>query len=50
MIDQIPMTVVADMMDSNRNAIYKLVHDARMKLKQSMEAEGINPDEILDKM
>ncbi|MDZ7720506.1 MAG: RNA polymerase sigma factor [Balneolaceae bacterium] len=50
MIDQIPMTVVADMMDSNRNAIYKLVHDARLKLKKSMEAEGINPEEILDKM
>lgn len=50
MIDQIPMTVVAEIMGSNRNAIYKLVHDARMKLKQSMEAEGINPEEILDEM
>lgn len=50
MIDQIPMTVVADMMDSNRNAIYKLVHDARLKLRKSLEAEGINPEEILDEM
>lgn len=50
MIDQIPMTVVADMMDSNRNAIYKLVHDARLKLRKGLEAEGINPEEILDEM
>jgi len=50
MIDQIPMTVVADMMDSNRNAIYKLVYDARLKLRKSLEAEGINPEEILDEM
>lgn len=50
MIDQIPMTVVADMMDSNRNAIYKLVHDARLKLRKSLEEEGINPEEILDEM
>jgi RNA polymerase sigma-70 factor (ECF subfamily) len=50
MIDQIPMTVVADMMDTNRNAIYKLVHDARLKLRKSLVAEGIDPEEILDEM
>lgn len=50
MIDQIPMTVVAEMMDSNRNAIYKLVHDARMKLKNRLEIEGIDPEEILNSM
>ncbi|MDZ7807253.1 MAG: RNA polymerase sigma factor [Gracilimonas sp.] len=50
MIDQIPMTVVAEMMDSNRNAIYKLVHDARMKLKNRLEVEGIDPEEILNSM
>ena len=50
MIDQIPMTVVAEMMDSNRNAIYKLVHDARMKLKNRLEVEGIDPEELFNKM
>lgn len=50
MIDQIPMTVVAEMMDSNRNAIYKLVHDARLKLKNRLEVEGIDPEEILHQM
>jgi len=50
MIDQIPMTVVAEMMNSNRNAIYKLVHDARMKLKNRLQVEGIDPEEILNTM
>ncbi|MDX1640797.1 MAG: sigma-70 family RNA polymerase sigma factor [Balneolaceae bacterium] len=50
MIEQVPMTVVAEQMDSNRNAIYKLVHDARLKLKNRLETEGINPDTILKKM
>jgi RNA polymerase sigma-70 factor (ECF subfamily) len=50
MIDQIPMTVVSEMMDSNRNAIYKLVHDARLKLKNRLEVEGIDPEEILNQM
>lgn len=50
MIDPLPMTVVAEMMGSNRNAIYKLVHDARLKLKARMELEGFDPEEILEKM
>lgn len=48
MIDQIPMTVVADMMGSNRNSIYKLVHDARLNLKNRLIEEGIDPKEILE--
>lgn len=50
MVDQIPMTVVAEMMNSNRNAVYKLVHDARLKLKNRLETEGIKPEEILNQM
>ncbi|MEX0722453.1 MAG: RNA polymerase sigma factor [Gracilimonas sp.] len=50
MIDQVPMTLVSEMMDSNRNAIYKLVHDARLKLKNRMEVEGMDPQEILEQM
>lgn len=50
MIDQIPMTVVSEMMETNRNALYKLVHDARMKLKSRLELEGIDPEKILDQL
>ena len=49
-IDQIPLTIVAKKMGTNRNAIYKLVHDARLKLKNSLELEGLDPDKILEEM
>jgi RNA polymerase sigma-70 factor (ECF subfamily) len=37
----IPMDVVADKLDTNRNALYKLIHDARKKLKTHLESQGI---------
>lgn len=43
----VPLDVVAERMDSNRNAIYKMMHDARKKLKQRLELEGIPPEELL---
>ena len=49
-IDQIPLTIVAEEMGTNRNAIYKLVHDARLKLKTSLELEGIDPEKLLQEM
>ena len=42
-----PMPVVADRMDMNRNALYKLLHDARLKLKDRLTEEGLSPEEIL---
>jgi len=32
---------IADQMEMNRNAVYKLIHDARMKLKVGFERDGI---------
>lgn len=43
----VPMDVVADQMDTNRNALYKLLHDARKKLKAYLESEGMSMDYIL---
>jgi len=48
MVHDLPISVVAEQMDTNRNALYKLVHDARLKLKHRFEQEGINPDEMLN--
>jgi RNA polymerase sigma-70 factor (ECF subfamily) len=42
-----PLAEVARRMGSNRNAMYKLLHDARQKLKGAMEAEGLTPEEVL---
>lgn len=48
MFHDLPISVVAEQMGTNRNALYKLVHDARLKLKHRFEQEGINPGEMLN--
>lgn len=50
MIKGLSITVVAEKMDTNRNALYKLVHDARMKIKSVLEEEGIDPDKLLNEL
>ncbi len=47
-VDGVPMEEIARRMGTNRNALYKLVHDARVKLKRFLEAEGLSLDYILD--
>ncbi len=37
----IPMDIVAEQMGTNRNALYKLLHDARKKLRTHLETQGI---------
>lgn len=46
-LDGVPMDVVAERMGTNRNALYKLIHDARRKLKDALEAEGLSIDYML---
>jgi RNA polymerase sigma-70 factor, ECF subfamily len=43
----IPMDLVAEQMGTNRNALYKLLHDARRKLRAYLEAEGLSMDYIM---
>lgn len=43
----IPIEEIASRTDSNRNAVYKLVHDARVKLKQGLESAGYTADDVL---
>jgi RNA polymerase sigma-70 factor, ECF subfamily len=44
----VPMDVVAEQMGTNRNALYKLIHDARRKLRAHLEAQGISADYMLN--
>jgi RNA polymerase sigma-70 factor (ECF subfamily) len=44
----VPLEVVAEKMGTNRNALYKLVHDARRKLRTHLEAQGLSVDYVLD--
>ncbi len=46
-IHGMPLAEVARRMGSNRNALYKLLHDARKRLKRRMAAEGLSPHEVL---
>lgn len=48
MIQGLSVTVVAEQMDTNRNALYKLVHDARLKIKNQLEVEGIDPGQLFN--
>lgn len=42
-----PLEEVARRMGTNRNALYKLLHDARQRLKKRMMAEGLPPQDVL---
>jgi DNA-directed RNA polymerase specialized sigma24 family protein len=41
-----PQAEIAVQMGLTRNALYKLTHDARQKLKRGLEAAGISGDEV----
>jgi len=45
--NEVPMDEVARRLDTNRNAIYKILHDARRKLKNRLQARGFEIGEIL---
>jgi RNA polymerase sigma-70 factor, ECF subfamily len=44
---EVPMDEVAQRLGTNRNAIYKMLHDARRKLKNRLQARGFEVSEIL---
>jgi RNA polymerase sigma-70 factor, ECF subfamily len=45
--NEVPMDEVARQLSTNRNAIYKMLHDARRKLKYRLQARGFEVGEIL---
>jgi RNA polymerase sigma-70 factor (ECF subfamily) len=47
-LKEIPMDVLAERMGTNRNALYKLIHDARRKLKTHLEAQGISTNYMMN--
>ncbi len=44
----VPLEVVAEQMNTNRNALYKLLHDARQKLRTHLESQGLSMDYVLN--
>jgi RNA polymerase sigma-70 factor (ECF subfamily) len=47
-LQDVPLEVVAERMGTNRNALYKLLHDARRKLRSYLETEGLSTNYMLD--
>lgn len=41
-----PLPQIAEKLGSNTNTIYKLLHDARKKLRHGLEASGISLDDV----
>ncbi len=46
MIEGVPLEEVARRMNMKRNALYKLLHDARLRLKNKMANEGLTTEDI----
>ncbi|MFN8531418.1 MAG: sigma-70 family RNA polymerase sigma factor [Anaerolineae bacterium] len=47
-VQDVPLEIVAEQMGTNRNALYKLIHDARRKLRSHLQSQGLGMDYILD--
>ena len=39
-LEEVPIDVLAERLDSTRGAIYKILHDARTKLRRAMASAG----------
>ena len=48
LLEEMPISEVARRMGTTQNALYKVLHDARKRLKRRMEAAGISPKEMLE--
>ena len=46
LLNGMPVEVFAEKTGSNRNAVYKLIHDARVKLRQGFEQAGYKAEDV----
>ena len=46
-IQDVPLDEAARRLHTNRNALYKLLHDARLRLKRRLKNEGLTAQEVL---
>jgi len=46
-IQQVPLEEAASRLKTNHNALYKLLHDARLRLKRRLKTEGLTAQEVL---
>ncbi len=46
-LEGVPVETVAERMNTNRNNIYKIVHDARRKLRRELELQHWSADDVM---
>jgi RNA polymerase sigma-70 factor (ECF subfamily) len=46
-IQDVPLEEATKILKTNRNALYKLLHDARLRLKRQLKAQGLTAQEVL---
>lgn len=46
-IENVPVDVVADRLETNRNNVYKILHDARRRVRRELEARDWPPGDVL---
>ena len=47
LVYDMPADLLAQQMHMERNALYKLIFDAREHLKRRLQAEGLTPEDVL---
>jgi RNA polymerase sigma-70 factor (ECF subfamily) len=47
MVNGMPLEEVARLMDTNRNALYKLLHDARQRMQKRLAGQGLSVQELM---
>jgi RNA polymerase sigma-70 factor (ECF subfamily) len=41
-VDEVPIDVLAERLGTNRNALYKTLHDARRRIRAALLASGLD--------
>ena len=49
-LNGVPIDVLAERLNTNRNALYKTLHDARRKLRKHLDERGMSVDAVLEEM
>lgn len=47
LVQGVPIEILAEQMGTNANALYKLIHDARKRLRNRLLERGVSPEEAL---
>lgn len=47
MLEGVPLEQAAEQLGTNRNALYKLIHDARVRLKKKLTEKGMTSEDVL---